>query len=307
MRDLVFVHGRAQQHKDSKTLKDEWISAWADGLKKNGLAVPLPESKIHFPYYGDTLDQLVAGKSPEEAAKIVVRGDAPGGGGELSMEEKAFIEAVLLESLDHFEKDPDGAIHRALPPGAFIEKGVLNWEWVQAILEVLDKHVPGASGMSVALATRDVYQYLTNDVTRTVIDRGTASAIPESKEAVVVSHSLGTVVAYNVLRQNSQKRQWKVPLFVTLGSPLAVAVIKQKLAGIKPIAFPTNVATWFNAMDERDVVSLHPLDKENFPLTPSIDNNTNVHNDTSNAHGISGYLGDKEVAKKIYDAVTNEV
>ena len=57
-------------------------------------------------------------------------------------------------------------------------------------------------------------------------------------------------------------------------------------------------------MDERDAVSLYPLDKKNFPLTPAIDNKTNVHNKTSNAHGVSGYLGDKDVAKRIYDAVT---
>ena len=304
MRDLVFVHGRAQEHKDSKALKNEWIAAWAEGLKKSGLHVPLSDDQIHFPYYGDTLDQLVAGKTPEAAAKIVVRGEVPGGDGELSLEEKAFIEAVLLESVGRFEQDPEGAIQRALPSDAIIEKGVLNWGWVQAILEVLDEHVPGVSGMSVALATRDVFQYLTNDITRAVIETGTASAIPENKEAVVVSHSLGTVVAYNVLRQNAKQRNWKVPLFVTLGSPLAVMVIKKKLAGIKPLGFPANVVTWFNAMDKRDVVALYPLDNKNFPLTPAIDNKTDVHNGTSNAHGISGYLSDKEVAMKIYDAVT---
>lgn len=305
MRDLVFVHGRAQQSKESKALKAEWISNWADGLKKSGLSVPLPDNRIHFPYYGDTLDQLVAGKSPEEAAKIVVRGVAPEGGGELSLEEKAFIEAVLLESIEHLEGDAEGAIRHALPPGTIVEKGVLNWDWVQGILEVLDKHIPGASSASVALATRDVFQYLTNDIIRDVINAGTVSAMPADGETVVVSHSLGTVVAYNVLRLNAKQKGWKVPLFVTLGSPLAVSVIKEKLARIKPIAFPVNVTTWFNAMDERDVVSLYPLDKENFSLTPAIVNKTNVHNSTSNAHGISGYLGDKEVAKRIYDAVTN--
>jgi hypothetical protein len=304
MRDLVFVHGRSQQHKDSKALKAEWIADWAAGLKKSNLSVPLPDDRIHFPYYGDTLDQLVAGKSPDEAAKIVVRGVAPEGGAELSPEEKAFIEAVLLESIGRFEGDADGAVQRALPPGAIVEKGVLNWGWVQAILEVLDSHAPGASSASVALATRDVFQYLTNDIIRGVIDAGTASAMPADRETVVVSHSLGTVVAYNVLRLNARQKGWKVPLFVTLGSPLGVTVIKQKLAGIKPIGFPADVAAWFNAMDERDVVSLYPLDERHFPLTPAIDNKTNVHNGTPNAHGISGYLGDKDVAKRIYDAVT---
>lgn len=303
MRDLVFVHGRAQEHKDSKALKAEWIANWADGLKESGLEVPLPEERIHFPYYGDTLDQLVAGKSPEDAAKIVVRGAAPEGSGELSPDEKAFIEAVLLESVGRFEGDAQAAVQAALQPGAVVERGVLNWGWVQGILTVLDRHVPGASSASVALATRDVFQYLTNDIVRGVIDAGAASAMPASGETVVVSHSLGTVVAYNVLRLNAKQKGWKVPLFVTLGSPLAVTVIKQKLAGIKPIGYPAGVSGWFNAMDERDVVSLYPLDGKNFPLNPAIENKTNVHNHTSNAHGISGYLGDKDVAKRIYDAV----
>jgi hypothetical protein len=304
MRDLVFVHGRSQQLKDSKALKADWIADWADGLKKSGLSVPLRDEQIHFPYYGDTLDQLVGGKSPKDAAEIVIRGAAPEDDRKLSPEEKAFIEAVLLESIGRFERDAQGAVQRALPPGAIVEKGVLNWGWVQAILEVLDRHVPGASSASVALATRDVFQYLTNTITRGVIDDGVARAVPTDREAVIVSHSLGTVVAYNVLRLNAKLKGWRVPLFVTLGSPLAVTVIKQKLARIKPIDFPANVAAWFNAMDDRDVVSLYPLDKTHFGLTPVIDNKTNVKNGTSNRHGISGYLGDKEVAKKIYDAVT---
>ena len=73
---------------------------------------------------------------------------------------------------------------------------------------------------------------------------------------------------------------------------------------MRPIGFPRCAAAWFNAMDERDVVSLYPLDTRNFPLTPAIDNKVNVHNKTSNAHGISGYLGDREVAKRIHDALT---
>ena len=304
MRDLVIVHGRAQGHKDSRALKAEWIAAWAAGLKKSGLQLPLDDTQIHFPYYGDTLDQLTAGQAPEDAARIVVRGGRPEGTGELSQEEKAFIEAVLFESIARFEPDPEEAVRRALPADAVVvERGVLNWAWVQAILGALDRHVPRTSTLIATLVTRDVFQYLTNDMIRAVIDEGAASAIPENRETVVVSHSLGTVVAYNVLRQNARRRNWSVPLFVTLGSPLATTVVKRKLAGIKPIGFPAGVGAWFNAMDERDVVSLYPLDQTNFPLTPAVSNKTDVHNDTPNAHGISGYLGDIDVARQIHDAV----
>ena len=98
------------------------------------------------------------------------------------------------------------------------------------------------------------------------------------------------------------KNQWDVPLFVTLGSPLGVKAIK---SAVKPIAHPACADKWFNAMDERDVVALYPLDEDRFDVNPSIENKTDIDNPTSNRHGISGYLADAEVAAKIYSALTD--
>jgi hypothetical protein len=60
---------------------------------------------------------------------------------------------------------------------------------------------------------------------------------------------------------------------------------------------------WFNAFDPRDAVALYPLDTEHFDVEPSIENKADVRNDTPNCHGISGYLSDKDVARRIYDAL----
>lgn len=56
-------------------------------------------------------------------------------------------------------------------------------------------------------------------------------------------------------------------------------------------------------MDERDVVALYPFDKEHFPVDPEFKNKTNVDNKTDDRHGIAGYLGDQDVARRIYDAL----
>ena len=59
-------------------------------------------------------------------------------------------------------------------------------------------------------------------------------------------------------------------------------------------------------MDERDVVALYPLTPSHFPinpLAPSIENKQDVQNKTTNRHGMGGYLDDKDVAKRIYDAL----
>ena len=118
-------------------------------------------------------------------------------------------------------------------------------------------------------------------------------------ETVVVSHSLGTVLAYNVLKAAGPGLN--VPLFVTLGSPLAVTVVKK---AIRPVGHPQCAAHWYNAMDERDVVSLFPLDDQHFRIDPLIENKTDVDNPTENRHGISGYLGDQDVARRIHEALT---
>jgi hypothetical protein len=64
------------------------------------------------------------------------------------------------------------------------------------------------------------------------------------------------------------------------------------------------VAKWYNALDPDDVVSLYPLTKKHFNTGGTITNHDKVKNHTGNQHGISGYLDDPAVAKRIYDAVT---
>lgn len=292
-RQLVFVHGRSQQGRDSIALKSEWVGAWKEGLAKSGLELPIGEDRIRFPFYGDTLDQMSGGLPPEEAARIVLRGERP-----LPPSEDDFLNAWLAELKTRAGID-DAEVGEALRAGQ--TRGVQNWSWVQAILQVLDRKVPGASGLTVAIATRDVYQYLHNSTFRQVMDGGVQSAFTPGTETVVVGHSLGTIVAYNVLAKLDRAVGIRVPLFMTLGSPLGVTVVKEC---IKPLVYPPCVESWVNALDERDVVALFPLDSRNFEVIPRIENVTSLTNDTANRHGITGYLNDATVAKRIHQALT---
>jgi hypothetical protein len=298
-RQLVFVHGRAQEHKDASALKAEWLEALDEGLGKSGLALPIAERDVRFPYYGDTLYDMVDGKSVDEAAAIVVRGEAGGS------EEERFTRAIMREM-----QAKTGITDAQLAAAAgqdVVERGPLNWEWVQGFLRAVDRYVPYGSGSSIAVFTHDVYQYLKNTAIRDTMDTGVSAALTKDVETVVVAHSLGTVVAYNLLRQQGHLRGWNCVLFVTLGSPLGIGEIRTTLRGLAPIRCPACVRRWFNAMDERDVVALYPLDTTHFPLdpaAPAIENKQDVRNKTTNRHGIAGYLDDREVARRIYDALT---
>ncbi len=293
MRELVMIHGRSQQGYDPDKLKQHWLDALEVGLRANGLSLPIDQDKIHFPFYGDTLAGMTNDIPEEEVAQVIVRGD------DSSEAETEFVRTMLLETVEQF-----GISEEAIQSESeerIVERGILNSKWVLSALRALDRHVPGASSTSVSIATKDVYRYLTHPAIMRVIDNGVRKAFTPGVETVVLSHSLGTVVAYNVLRKYGDTDGWKIPLLVTVGCPLGVQVIKNTL---KPITFPKCVSTWFNAMDPRDVVALYPLDKKNFDVSPAIENKVNVKNESENRHAISGYLSDPVVAKRLYDAIT---
>ena len=90
-RELVFIHGRSQQHKDAVALKKEWLDTLGEGLAKSNLTLPISDAQVRFPFYGDTLFDLSEGKTPAEAAEIIVRGD------ETDAAEKKFVLQVLEE------------------------------------------------------------------------------------------------------------------------------------------------------------------------------------------------------------------
>ena len=93
-------------------------------------------------------------------------------------------------------------------------KGPLNWEWVQAIMRALDKYGGGMVSLrwSYSLA---MYSFIPIGAgVRDEINRIVAAALTD-QPTIVVGHSLGSVVAYSVLR--SDTRTLRVPLFLTVG------------------------------------------------------------------------------------------
>jgi alpha-beta hydrolase superfamily lysophospholipase len=167
---------------------------------------------------------------------------------------------------------------------------------VQAIIRAIDRHAPGLSKRSLEAFMRDVYLYTTNFAVKDAINAIVAKEMTQ-QPTIVVGHSLGSVVAYNVLKSDENLN---VPLYVSLGCPLGIRTVTQQF---RPVAHPASVRAWYNAFDKRDVVALTPLDAANFPVTPPIENHDKVDNQTDNRHGIIGYLNDKSIAERILNAV----
>jgi len=174
----------------------------------------------------------------------------------------------------------------------YSERGPENWSWVIAIVRSIDEMFPGLSSRGIELILRDVYLYCNDTTLRDAIDEVVAASLPPGG-SIVVAHSLGTVVAYNVLHTTNAK----VEHFITIGSPLAINAIKKHLK-VRP-SRPAGVGNWYNARDRADIVALNPLTASNFPTEPQVYNNDEIINPSENRHHISGYLGHPDIATYI--------
>lgn len=285
---LVLIHGRSQGDKDPVALQQEWEDALDQGLANAGLARPAG-LEIAFPFYGRTLDELV-----EQVNADTIEGVMAKGAGQDT--DQAEFRGEMLMELARGAGISDEEI-AAQQTHDVVEKGPLNWEWVHAVLGALDRTPLGSA--AVDLFTRDVYVYLNFPAVRRRIDQIVTA--PISGPCVVLGHSLGTVVGYNCLRQVAPATD--VRRYVTVGSPLGVRAVQKRV--VAPLKMPDCTPSWFNAMDERDVVALHPLDGANFPIDPPIVNRTDVDNFTPNRHGIAGYLTDANVARAVHEALVS--
>ncbi|HEV7333167.1 MAG TPA: hypothetical protein VGN63_19180 [Flavisolibacter sp.] len=285
---ILFVHGRAQEMFEEAALKKIWMDTFKNGLEAAGINQTFNENDIIFPYYGKKLEQLVADyKIPVE--DIVMKG------GPVPEKDAKFFHEFLAEVAQNAMVSP-AEINEQLD-AEVTEKGPLNWGWVQAILRAVDKK--GKWGVqAIKRFTYDVFLYLTVPAIRQLIDAEVAAKM-NNEPTVVVGHSLGTIICYNVLSNNPN---WNVSKLITLGSPLGLHAVRKYLKS--PLQMPACVKNgWYNAYDDRDVVALNPLDKKYFDITPSIVNKSTVNNHTENRHGIVGYLNDGDVAGEIWEAI----
>jgi endonuclease G len=112
---------------------------------------------------------------------------------------------------------------------------------------------------------------------------------------VVLAHSLGTIIAYDVLRELAA-HELDVPLFVTAGSPLGVTEVQDLIKN--PLEVPAVVDRWLNVSDLRDLVALdHTVRSEFHPAQKCQD--AIVSNASENHHGIEEYLRTRPVRDSI--------
>jgi pimeloyl-ACP methyl ester carboxylesterase len=217
-----------------------------------------------------------------------------GGSGDAGFD--SFTRSVLQEIDARGEISEDEVRAQMEADSEITEMGPQNWAWVRAFVRAVDARWPGFSGARINDFLTDVWLYLDKPAVQSAIDTIIEAELTD-EPTLMVSHSLGTVVAYNILR----KHKINLVGLMTLGSPLAIKAITAKLGLLENVA----PKRWVNAYDKADIVALNPLDSTHFPVAPKIANYGGVENTTGNHHGIGGdppergYLLDRKILEQI--------
>lgn len=303
---LIFVHGIGGR-RDVVRDRDGWTTALAEGARRAGhsaVAMNLVGAvDIRFVDYSDLMASVgaqgVDGFAGDENAEFMY----------------GFV-AALLDELAEEAEDP--AACRAIGEA----RAQLRYEDGQgfgepirvlgaAITAVL--RLPGlrhasqwASGVRLLGALAQVGRYLQRGET----DKGTTlderirarvlAALPSDRPAVVVAHSLGSVIAFESLHAHPGP----VPLFITLGSPLITAAVVMHRVRPHPLRTPDTVQRWLNFWDRDDIVVARPRFENHIIANAAgvLPKSDRVDSDGLWVHTATKYLAQPAVAGPIIEA-----
>lgn len=291
---LLFVHGRRQHDKDPDKLQRKWSAGLAAGLVLAGRS-PVHQVPVAFPYYGDLLKQLESelAVSDTDIDLESLRRDRTDGAGPLHPELGTNVDRVereLLQDLASARSNEGATLVQEEKQGETLQ-GLLSWRGARRVLRWfadstrLDTEI-------IELFLRDVAVYLTHGRARVLEE--VWKSVPETGPVVLVSHSLGSVVARDLLADDGLRARTK--LWITAGSPLGLDAVVRNLPDDerKHPGIP-----WLDTFDVNDIVATgHPLQPRwGRPLEEiEVDNK-------EEPHAIERYLAHSKVANNIADAL----
>lgn len=179
------------------------------------------------------------------------------------------------------------------------------------------------AGPSIRAQIHDANRYGRNrDGIATTIRARLRTALEDAwadgSRVLLIGHSLGSMIAYDTLRQLSHDNppaRGRVDLFVTMGSPLATKFVRRRLRGRDEVGaarYPTNIRRWVNFSALGDTTALHARLAPHFRemvdlgLVESIEDYVDLENFFHadyglNVHEAYGYLAQPKVGDLVGD------
>ena len=300
---IIMVHGR--NYKPAKAvLKRNWIDAIKSGIERDcdsQVLEKFKKTKKTMAYYGKLSNDFLTKHTgdiwtpADEKADIADRNNA--------------LTALKAYKTDQFDKKNYDKIR----------------DWTDVVKEATAGLISGPSSVLrigdniVGWVAPDMANYWNPDAefgseVRWELTEILVRAITAGDDILLISHSLGTIVSYDVLWKLShygeygklRKKGNKVNTLITIGSPLGDANVKKQLKGAAVAIdnvrrYPKYIQHWINFAAEDDYISHDPTLGDEFKemkklklIDDIIDNkkiyNMSIRDGNSNPHHSTGYL-----------------
>ena len=283
---IVLVHGINNQESTSEGIIDDWLTSLASRMDRADFA-KIKDADVVAPFYGKLLYDWTEGHrtGPTPVAQAV---SDPGS------DEAQFYKAALQEMAPGagISEAEIQALEAVDEP---VEQGLPHDRRLLALLRAFETISPWR-GSVVLRVLPQAFVYLKRPDAADEVDAVVRPEL-EREPAIVVGHSLGTIVTFKLLRKNTGP---EVPLYLTLGSPLAVRAVKDAIG--PRFARPPQVRRWVNALDKDDAVTIgRSLTQRTFGA--DIENIEKVENGQDDPHSVSMYLRDPEVVRILAQAL----
>ncbi len=246
---IILVHGRNFKPGEEDLTKN-WIEAIALGLKRDygaNQARKFKRTHISMAYYGDVSNKYLrnTGKKYDKKADISDR-------------------AKALEILANYKKsDFNKKTYNALDGKTSLKEGLAD-----ALSKPLEFF--GVADDIIGRVAPDMDDYWNPDEqfgsdARWPLTTILKKALIANEKVLLISHSLGTIVSFDVLWKFCYYREYMEELkgktvhtWVTLGCPLGNSTVKNKVKGAAAKhdrRYPNNVKKWINVAAEDDYIS----------------------------------------------------
>ena len=213
---IVGVHGIGQQQSGRAQLLRDWAPAISDGIEAATGRAPTSLA-VDVAFYGNLFLTKAAGapKGAMETSAADLLADLDTA--ELSDLDEAVAEIVSAEEVEAAARFPPTMGVPHVP------------SWLQARFRAIDAKFGAAAGVLYVGELRQVRRYLCHPELKAKVDAIVAAKMAVdgiSRSRILVGHSLGSVVAWEFVRQHPEH---ELDLLLTLGSPLGLRMVRSRL------------------------------------------------------------------------------
>jgi len=306
MARIVLIHGIGQQSSNPAAQVAVWLPSLVKGVLLGGAAnagrvaaglasAAHDEESVAMAFYGDLfLADGVQGEEPAVDAETLAVADSLAVAllRRAAAQEEARLRddaAVILAQLDETRDGVQGAGGVARTAMARLDAN--SW-LAQRIFGLAQRAKPDLL---------QVARYLTNHDIRAQIQARVQGLIADDTR-LVIAHSLGSIVGWESCQRNANK----LPMLITIGSPLGLDTVVYPRLRPSPPTFPLLTHRWVNVAHLDDIVAVEPHLAPLFPSQDSRSVEDHTPRSRNDHHNAATYLEQPVVGRTVSEILNTD-